>query len=89
MQDLENLFNEKGKRINKYLKKLFPEEKQIIELHYGLNGIERLTMFEIANKLNISPEEVRNIEASGLRELKNNLSKKSILKNLFRINAER
>ena len=30
MQDLEKLFNEKGKRINKYLNKLFPEEKQII-----------------------------------------------------------
>ncbi len=45
-------------------------EKEIIELRYGLNGIQELTQREIAKKLNISRSYVSRIEKSALLKLR-------------------
>jgi len=53
------------------LSKLKDKEKHIISHRYQLNGCERCTLREIGDKLDISPETVRQIEQKALRKIKN------------------
>ena len=52
------------------LNNLKEREKRIINYRYQLNGCERHTLREISNKLNISPETVRQIEIKALSKIR-------------------
>jgi RNA polymerase primary sigma factor len=47
------------------------KEKHIISHRYQLNGCERRTLREIGDKLDLSPETVRQIEQKALRKIRN------------------
>ncbi len=52
------------------LEVLNPREMEIIQLRYGLQGEKPLTLAEIAKKLNVTRERIRQIESKALRKLK-------------------
>jgi len=52
------------------LNKLMEKERRIINYRYQLNGCERHTLREIGDKLEISPETVRQIEQRALRKIR-------------------
>ncbi|MCL2186574.1 MAG: RNA polymerase sigma factor RpoD/SigA [Treponema sp.] len=52
------------------LNKLKENERNIISYRYQLNGCERYTLREIGNKLDLSPETVRQIELRALRKIR-------------------
>jgi RNA polymerase primary sigma factor len=54
-----------------FLNKLKDTEKRILSYRYQLNGCERYTLREIGEKLDISPETVRQIEMKALKKIKN------------------
>ena len=56
--------------IENLLSNLDERTKEVIELCYGLNDKEQLTMVEIAKVLNITPERVRQIKNKGMIELR-------------------
>jgi len=52
------------------LNKLKENERNIISYRYQLNGCERYTLREIGDKLDLSPETVRQIELRALRKIR-------------------
>lgn len=52
------------------LSKLKDKERSIISYRYELDGFERSTLREIGNKLDISPETVRQIELRALKKIR-------------------
>ncbi|MCL2719965.1 MAG: RNA polymerase sigma factor RpoD/SigA [Treponema sp.] len=52
------------------LNNLMDKEKRIISYRYQLNGCERHTLREIGDKLDISPETVRQIEQRALKKIR-------------------
>jgi len=52
------------------LNKLKDRERRIINYRYQLNGCKRHTLREIGNKMNISPETVRQIELKALNKIR-------------------
>ena len=52
------------------LNKLKDNERRILNYRYQLNGCERYTLREIGDKLDISPETVRQIELRALRKIR-------------------
>ncbi|MCL2181421.1 MAG: RNA polymerase sigma factor RpoD/SigA [Treponema sp.] len=52
------------------LNKLKDQEKRIISYRYQLNGNKRYTLREIGDKLDLSPETVRQIEMRALRKIR-------------------
>ena len=50
--------------------KLMDRERHILNYRYQLNGCERYTLRQIGDKLNISPETVRQIERRALRKMR-------------------
>ena len=48
--------------LKKYMNKLTPREKEILEKRYGLNGYDEVTQKEIAKELGISRSYVSRIE---------------------------
>jgi len=66
-----NLLNESLKKeINSAMKYLSPKEILILEHFFGLNGKMKLSLGEIAGKLSLSKERVRQIKNIALRKLK-------------------
>lgn len=57
--------------INFLLSKLTTEEQKVIKLRFSLEEKKRYTIKNIAEKLNISPQKVKEIEFSALMKLKN------------------
>ena len=57
--------------INELLKCLSKEESDIIKDIYGLDNTERLTLKEIAEKNNLTVEQVKQIEVQAIRKLRN------------------
>ena len=53
------------------LNKLKDNERRILSYRYQLNGCERYTLREIGDKLDISPESVRQIEIRALKKIRN------------------
>jgi RNA polymerase primary sigma factor len=49
---------------------LTQREKEILELRYGLEGIEAMTLEKIGRRLDLTRERVRQIESEALRKLK-------------------
>ena len=56
--------------IDRGLKELTPQQRQVIELRYGLGGEAPLTLSRIGQLMNISRERVRQIEREALTRLK-------------------
>ena len=73
-EQLENFFNQE--RARSLLSDLEPRERTIIEMRYGLTDGETYTLAQIARKLNLSRERVRQIEEITIQKLKRILKEK-------------
>ena len=56
--------------INECLETLTPREQKILNLRFGLNGNEEMTLREVGKIFGITPERVRGIESKALRKLR-------------------
>lgn len=56
--------------MDKALGKVGERERQILEMRFGLNGSERMTLEEVGKKLRLSRERVRQLEERGLQRLR-------------------
>ena len=76
--------------IQRILQILPIRERQIIKYYYGLDGTHALSIEEIAKRMDLSTERVRQIRDKALRKLKNNKEIKLLnqyinLRNKFKI----
>ena len=55
--------------IQEVLKSLSPNERKIISLRYGLQGLPELSLKEVGRKLGVTHEAIRQAEAKALRKL--------------------
>ncbi|MDI6833806.1 MAG: RNA polymerase sigma factor RpoD/SigA [Bacteroidales bacterium] len=58
--------------INRIIETLSNNEKMIIKYYYGLEHTHALSIEEISNRMNMSPERVRKIKDKAIKKLKNN-----------------
>jgi len=58
-------------QLNRWLNHLGPQERQVLELRFGLDGQDRHTLAEIGRQLDVSRERVRQVEIKALRKLRN------------------
>ncbi|TVS06355.1 MAG: RNA polymerase sigma factor, RpoD/SigA family [Cyanobium sp. PLM2.Bin73] len=58
-------------QLNRWLSHLGPQERQVLELRFGLDGQDRHTLAEIGRQLDVSRERVRQVELKALRKLRN------------------
>ena len=73
---LEEIFGITREEIEEVLKiKMGGATRNVLELHYGLNGKTAHTLEEIANELGISMEKVREIEVKAIGLLKQRKNK--------------
>lgn len=59
------------KAINSVLETLPDREKLIIEMRFGLNGYQSSTLEQVGEKLNLTKERIRQLEASAIKKLRN------------------
>lgn len=72
MEEVDNRIcrEQLGAALGQLLSQLGERERQVLELHYGLNGTRCYTLEEIGRKLNLTRERVRQIELRALRILR-------------------
>lgn len=70
--------------LNEILNTLSPRAKDIINMYYGLNGYESMTLDDISERLHISRERVRQIKLQALRRLRTHILSNSELIESFR-----
>ncbi len=70
--------NETNARLRRALVRLSPRKRLVLELHYGLNHDEPLSLKETGRKLGVSHERVRQIEVQARRELQRFLVRRSL-----------
>jgi DNA-directed RNA polymerase, sigma subunit (sigma70/sigma32) len=58
------------KELHDIISKLPEKERKVLELRYGLNGNEPLTLREIGDALGISRERVRQLETRAIKKLR-------------------
>jgi RNA polymerase primary sigma factor len=58
-------------QLQRWLSYLTEQERQVLELRFGLEGEERHTLAEIGRLLEVSRERVRQVELKALRKLRN------------------
>jgi RNA polymerase primary sigma factor len=58
-------------QLGRWLTYLTPQERQVLELRFGLAGEQRHTLAEIGRMLDVSRERVRQVELKALRKLRN------------------
>jgi RNA polymerase primary sigma factor len=58
-------------QLSRWLSHLSDQERQVLELRFGLEGQERHTLAEIGRQLEVSRERVRQVELKALRKLRN------------------
>ena len=56
--------------VRKALDALPERERQVIELRYGLSGLDPLTLEEVGNTFGVTRERIRQIENNTLKKLK-------------------
>lgn len=49
---------------------LTEQEQHILELRFGLNGNKQVSLYQIGQRLNLTRERIRQIEAKALRKLR-------------------
>ncbi|WP_134088851.1 RNA polymerase sigma factor RpoD/SigA [Olivibacter sp. XZL3] len=69
-------------RIDQVLKRLSGRERQILTMFYGLNNHEPQTLDEIAYRLKLTPERIRQLKAKTLLQIKNSSSGRDLLLHL-------
>jgi RNA polymerase primary sigma factor len=57
-------------QLGRWLSHLTDQERQVLELRFGLEGEERHTLAEIGRMLDVSRERVRQVELKALRKLR-------------------
>ncbi|HNR20779.1 MAG TPA: sigma-70 family RNA polymerase sigma factor [Bacteroidia bacterium] len=62
--------------VNRTLKNLKPREAQILKMFYGIGFIEQLSIEQIADKLELTRERVRQVKEKAIRKLKASSSTK-------------
>jgi RNA polymerase primary sigma factor len=58
-------------QLSRWLSHLSDQERQVLQLRFGLEGQERHTLAEIGRQLDVSRERVRQVELKALRKLRN------------------
>jgi RNA polymerase primary sigma factor len=58
-------------QLGRWLSQLSDQERQVLQLRFGLEGQERHTLAEIGRKLDVSRERARQVELKALRKLRN------------------
>ena len=58
-------------QLGRWLSHLSEQERQVLQLRFGLEGEERHTLAEIGRQLDVSRERVRQVELKALRKLRN------------------
>jgi RNA polymerase primary sigma factor len=58
-------------QLGRWLSHLSDQERRVLELRFGLEGVERHTLAEIGRMLDVSRERVRQVELKALRKLRN------------------
>jgi RNA polymerase primary sigma factor len=58
-------------QLDRWLSHLSDQERQVLQLRFGLEGEERQTLAEIGRRLDVSRERVRQVELKALRKLRN------------------
>ena len=58
-------------QLGHWLSQLSDQERQVLQLRFGLEGQERQTLAEIGRQLDVSRERVRQVEIKALRKLRN------------------
>ena len=58
-------------QLGRWLSHLSDQERQVLQLRFGLEGEERQTLAEIGRRLDVSRERVRQVELKALRKLRN------------------
>ena len=58
-------------QLGRWLSHLSDQERQVLQLRFGLEGQERQTLAEIGRQLDVSRERVRQVELKALRKLRN------------------
>ena len=58
-------------QLGRWLSQLSDQERQVLQLRFGLEGQERQTLAEIGRQLDVSRERVRQVEIKALRKLRN------------------
>ena len=58
-------------QLGRWLSNLSDQERQVLQLRFGLEGEERQTLAEIGRRLDVSRERVRQVELKALRKLRN------------------
>ncbi len=61
--------------LNSFVKCLPPREKQIIKMHFGMNGYEEFTQKEVADTLGISQSYISRLEKRIINKLKKQIEK--------------
>lgn len=56
--------------VEKAMSKVGDRERKILEMRFGLNGTDRMTLEEVGKKLRLSRERVRQLEERGLQRLR-------------------
>jgi RNA polymerase primary sigma factor len=62
--------SERRTKVDEVLDALTPRERAVIRLRFGLEDGNPLTLAEVGNRLGVSRERVRQLEADGLRKLR-------------------
>ncbi|NDC34999.1 MAG: sigma-70 family RNA polymerase sigma factor [Synechococcaceae bacterium WB9_2_112] len=58
-------------QLGRWLSHLSDQEREVLQLRFGLDGEERHTLAEIGRQLDVSRERVRQVELKALRKLRN------------------
>jgi len=57
--------------LGRWLSHLSEQERQVLQMRFGLEGADRHTLAEIGRQLDVSRERVRQVELKALRKLRN------------------
>ncbi len=68
--DSEIMLNSTTININRILNKLNQRESSILKMAFGLDGTSCISLHDIAEKMNLTPERVRQIKSKGILKIK-------------------
>ena len=79
----ENFYDDghRQRHVNEWISQLPAVERKVIELRYGLNREDPLTLMSIGKQFGLTRERVRQIESKALNKLKNLVKDRNILLN--------